>query len=403
MWAMARSHSRLDAKLALSIAAMVLTACPVAPRPETDSVAQAEPAPAAPADPTPPAQSPEGTDAKAGTVTAPVETPSPGARMEDENNSIAVFQAAAPATVFVTNKQIVRDRWSMRALEVPAGTGSGFIWDSEGHVVTNAHVVANGRAFEVTDHEGRSFPATPVGVDPNHDIAVLKISPPEGGLTAIRLPPEDYDLAVGQKTLAIGNPFGLDHTLTVGVISALGREITGYGGVTIRDMIQTDASINPGNSGGPLLNSAGELIGMNTMIFSKSGSSAGIGFAVPVTEVRRNVTDIIKYGAPVRAGIGIIRAPDELARANGIKGVVVDSIVPDSPAASAGLEGIRRLRTGNYVGDIIVGIEEMSVTKWDDLYKVLDTKRPGDSVTLTVDRDGEKRDVRVTLIELESR
>lgn len=406
MWAMAppTSRRRLPPSLAC-LAGLLLTACPMAPRPDVGPATKAAPASPATGKPAPDlgTRPPSEVEVEPPAVTAAVETPSPGARIEDENNSIAVFRAAGPATVFVTNKQLVRDRWSMRALEVPAGTGSGFVWDAQGHVVTNAHVVANGRAFEVTDHEGRAFPAKLVGVDPNHDIAVLEITPPEAGLTAIRLPPEDYVLEVGQKTLAIGNPFGLDHTLTVGVISALGREIPGYGGVTIRDMIQTDASINPGNSGGPLLNSAGELIGMNTLIYSKSGSSAGIGFAVPVTEVRRNVTEIIKFGAPVRAGIGIVRAPDELARANGIKGVVIDSIVPGSPAAGAGLEGIRRLRQGNFVGDVIVGIERGPVQKWDDLYKVLDTKRPGDSVTLTVERDGAQREVRVTLVELEPR
>jgi S1-C subfamily serine protease len=377
-----------------------LTGCPVAPQP-APSVAQTQP------DPTPvqpPAPEPiADVGGTAGPVTEAVLPPSPGARIEDEENSISVFRAAAPATVFVTNKKIVRDRWSMRALEVPAGTGSGFIWDTQGHIVTNAHVVAGGRSFEISDYLGKSFPATPVGVDPQHDIAVLKIDAPEDELTAMRVPPEDYTLEVGQKTLAIGNPFGLDHTLTVGVISALGREITGYGGVTIRGMIQTDASINPGNSGGPLLNSQGELIGMNTMIYSKTGSSAGIGFAVPVTEIRRVVTEIIEYGRPIRAGLGIMRAPDQLARANRIKGVVVDQVVPDSPAAAAGLQGIQRSRQGDFVGDVITGIDGQTVEKWDDLYKVLDTKRPGDSVTLSIERGGSTRELKVTLIELKPR
>jgi S1-C subfamily serine protease len=329
-----------------------------------------------------------------------VARPSAGARTEDEQNSIDVFHAVAPATVFVTNKQIVRDRWSARALEVPAGTGSGFIWDAKGHVVTNAHVVANGRSFEVTDHQGKAWPARLVGVDPAHDIAVLAIDVPEGTFTAVRLPPEDHVLAVGQKTLAIGNPFGLDHTLTIGIVSALGREIVGFGGLTIRGMIQTDASINPGNSGGPLLDSAGQLIGMNTMIFSKSGTSAGIGFAVPVSEIRRLVPDLIQYGQPRRAGLGISIAPDELTRRNGIEGVVILEAAAGSPAAKAGLIGIRKTQAGVWVGDIIVGIDGERVGRWDDLYKVLDARRPGDVVELTVERDGDRRQVEVKLTEL---
>ena len=395
-----RTHARWATTLGVLLAGGLI-ACPAAPPRTTEEIPRtpAEPGPAE-AVPDPAPVPPDDVREEPVKVTQAVPPPSPGARIEDEQNSISVFRAAAPATVYVTNKQIVRDRWSMKALEVPAGTGSGFIWDTKGHVVTNAHVVANGRSFEITDKAGKSYPAKLVGGDPNHDIAVLKVDLPPDQLTAIRLPPAEYEPEVGQKTLAIGNPFGLDQTLTVGVISALGREITGYGGVTIAGMIQTDASINPGNSGGPLLNSSGELIGMNTMIYSKTGSSAGIGFAVPVSEIRRIVPQIIEHGAPIRAGLGIVRAPDELARANRIVGVVVERVVPNSPAARAGIEGIRQTRAGRYVGDVIVGIDGLEVKKWDDLYKVLDSKRPGDKVALRVDRDGATREVPVELYEL---
>ncbi|HGG56165.1 MAG TPA: trypsin-like serine protease, partial [Nannocystis exedens] len=196
---------------------------------------------------------------------APVHGLSSGARLEDERNTIAVFEAAAAATVYVTQKRIVRDL-NMRALEVPTGSGTGFLWDTEGHVVTNYHVIDTGRArgsFAVTLHNQRTYDAVLVGGEPKRDIAVLKIDAPAAELRAIRVLPAGGSIDVGQKTIAIGNPFGLDHTLTTGVVSAKGREVVGYGGITIRDMIQTDASINPGNSGGPLLDSSGRLIGMN--------------------------------------------------------------------------------------------------------------------------------------------
>jgi len=321
-------------------------------------------------------------------------------RTEDENNTIAVFREAAPATVFVTQKKLVRRRWSMDATEVPAGTGTGFIWNRQGHIVTNFHVVAGGQTFEVMLQDGSSHPARFVGGDPTKDIAVLKLEVPPTSLSPIKIPPHGSELLVGQKALAIGNPFGLDHTLTTGVISALGREIVGFGGVTIRDMIQTDASINPGNSGGPLLNSAGTLIGMNTMIYSPSGSSAGIGLAVPVSIIRRVVPQIITYGKPRRAGLGIDRVPDALAHRNGIEGVVIRSVVPRGPAHAAGLRGLRRTRRGSRVGDVIVGINGKAVRDFDDLFGELDRQQPGDEVMLRIRRGDSIREIRVRLSEL---
>jgi len=328
----------------------------------------------------------------------PLVTPLPsGAYEAYEQNTIDVFEASAPAVVFVTQKKIVRDRWSREPLEIPAGTGTGFVWDTEGHVVTNAHVIAGGQSLEVKTLDGKTFPARVRGIDPFKDIAVLRIEAPAGSLTAVRLPPADEKLRVGQKAIAIGNPFGLDHTLTVGVVSALGREVKGFGGVTIPGVIQTDASINPGNSGGPLLDARGRLIGVNTMIYSQTGQSSGIGFAVPINTVRSSVEQIIQYGQPVRAGLGIYRVEDEIARANGIRGVVIEAVQPGSAAAKAGLKGLVRTRTGRALGDVIVGIDDAPVTDWDSLFKVLDKRSPGDVVRLKVRRNDTVRELEVEL------
>ena len=324
--------------------------------------------------------------------TPPVERPGPGAGIEDERNTIGVFEAAAPATVFVTQSQLVRNRFTSRVDQIPAGTGTGFVWDLEGHVVTNFHVVAKGDSFAVTMLDGATLSAKLVGGDAKRDIAVLRLDPAElrgRELTAVRLPSAEQDLVVGQKALAIGNPFGFDHTLTTGVISALEREVAGYGGVTIRNMIQTDASINPGNSGGPLLDSAGQLIGMNTMIFSKSGSSAGIGFALPISTIRRLVPQIIQYGHPRRAGLGIEYVPDSIAARAGIRGVIIEGVVAGGPAARAGLRGLFRSGAQVKLGDVIVGIDAASVRNYDDLFNALDEHEPGEGVTVKVRRGGE--------------
>jgi S1-C subfamily serine protease len=330
----------------------------------------------------------------------PVTPPSPTARTEDERNSVDVFRAMAPATVFVTQNQLVLDRYSMRATEVSTGTGTGFLWDTEGHVVTNYHVVDGARSLSVTLHDQSVWPAQLVGGDPRKDVAVLKIEAPASQLVAVALPPPGYELEVGQKTLAIGNPFGLDHTLTTGVVSALGREIVGYGNVTIKGMIQTDASINPGNSGGPLLDSAGRLIGMNTMIYSQAGQSAGIGFAVPYTIVQRVVEQIVAKGTVTQLGIGIEIVDDRVARRSGIEGVAVLQVRPGSPAADVGLRGLKMTPRGALVGDVIVAVDGDAIRNWDDLYNAFDPHRPGDRVTLGVLRDGARVDVEVPLVAL---
>ncbi|MEM6990221.1 MAG: trypsin-like peptidase domain-containing protein [Myxococcota bacterium] len=327
-------------------------------------------------------------------------------RTDDEQNSVDVFGAAAPATVFVTQKAIVED-YSMRASEVSAGTGSGFIWDAKGHIVTNCHVVMKDCAagikapkLSVTLYDHSVLDAEVVGVDPTKDIAVLKIDP-KTTLVPMRRPPKGYSLNVGQKAIAIGNPFGLDHTLTVGVVSAMGREVKGIGSVTIKDMVQTDAAINPGNSGGPLMDSSGQLLGMNTMIFSRSGSSAGIGFAVPYMSIERVVPQIIKHGKPKRVGLGIGIFGDEMSRRFGVDGVAVQTVPRETPAFKGGLrppvQGGKDIQL-----DFIVGIDSTRIKSFDDLYNALDGKKAGDKIKLSIMRLPKKEvfDAEIELIDL---
>jgi S1-C subfamily serine protease len=336
---------------------------------------------------------------------APVPPPQPLAanyRTEDEKNSIEVFRFAAASTVFVTQKRLVVDYFGGRAAEVPSGSGSGFIWDKLGHVVTNFHVIQNAQTLTVTLHDHRVFEAKVRGVEPRKDIAVLAIENPPPDLIPIRVRNPAGTLDVGQKTIAIGNPFGLDQTLTTGVVSALGREVDGIGGVTIRDMVQTDAAINPGNSGGPLLDSSGHLIGMNTMIFSRSGASAGIGFAVPVSSIARVVPQIIATGHAEQVGLGVqIDPAQRLERRLGLKGVVVLRVIPDTPAAAAGLKGISQSLAGIALGDVIVALNERPITNYDDLYNTLDGHKPGDRVMVTVMRDGKPVRIELNLVSLQ--
>jgi S1-C subfamily serine protease len=338
----------------------------------------------------------------AATTPTPVAPLSSAYRIEDERNSIDVFRNVAPSTVYVTQKKVVVDYFAGTSSEVPAGSGSGFIWDRQGHVVSNFHVVKGAQSLSVTLHDHRTFEAEVVGVEPRKDIAVLRLIAAPADLVPIALQPSGQALEVGQKTIAIGNPFGLDQTLTTGVVSALGREVKGIGGVTIRDMVQTDAAINPGNSGGPLLDSAGQLIGMNTMIYSASGSSAGIGFAVPVSAIRRVVPQIISTGRAEQVGLGVqIDPAQRLERRLGLRGVVILRVIDGSPAAQAGLRGIQQSARGIQLGDVIVAINEDQVANYDDLYNALDRYVPGARVTITVVRPEGKRQVQLELIRLQ--
>ncbi|XYI03854.1 S1C family serine protease [Sorangium sp. So ce1128] len=381
-----RSHARLCAFIAVAALAAA-SGCKERPSPGGPPSPSATKVPEAPA--TPPTIE---------TMPPPVPPPSKGALIEDERNTISVFREVAPATVFVTQKRLVVDRFWGTAVEVPAGSGSGFVWDADGHIVTNFHVVDSAQSLVVRLQGEKTFPAKLIGVEPRKDIAVLKIEAPKDMLKPIQVAPLREPLEVGQKAIAIGNPFGLDHTLTTGIISALGRQVEGAGGVTIRDMIQTDAAINPGNSGGPLLDSSGHLIGMNTMIFSKSGTSAGIGFAVPSTTIARIVPQIIKTGKAETVGLGIQLDPaHRLERRNGIRGVIVMGVIPGGPADKAGLRGLSEGDRGLVLGDVIVGIDGTQVDDYDALYNALDAKKPGDKVKVDLLRNGQKTTVEVAV------
>ncbi|MCL2724207.1 MAG: trypsin-like peptidase domain-containing protein [Polyangiaceae bacterium] len=341
----------------------------------------------------------QGVPTTSASVLPPVPPLSTAARTEDERNTIGVFRAVSPSTVFVTQTRVVED-FFQGALEIPAGSGSGFVWDTEGTIVTNFHVVDGAQSITVTLHDQQIFEAKLIGAEPRKDIAVLKINAPAKLLVPIVLAKAN-ELEVGQKTIAIGNPFGLDHTLTTGIVSALGRQVQGAGGVTIRDMIQTDAAINPGNSGGPLLDSQGQLIGMNTMIFSKSGASAGIGFAVPVSTITRIVPQILKTGRAEQVGLGIVTDPlQKIERRLGMKGVVVYQVAPGTPAAQAGLRGLTRTRQGILIGDVIVGVDDKRIGDFDDLYTVLDDHKPDDVIKVRVQRGTDILDVDMKVIVL---
>ncbi len=321
--------------------------------------------------------------------------------LPDEQNTIDIFDKVSPSVVFVTNIATGRN-FFMDEFAIPQGSGSGFIWDDQGYIVTNYHVVHGGDTFLVTLKDHTELRAEIVGVEPRKDIAVLKV---EGALEKMKpiARGSSKTLRVGQKTIAIGNPFGLDNTITTGIVSALGRRVRGVGGVTIRDMIQTDAAINPGNSGGPLLDSEGRLIGMNTMIYSRSGSSSGIGFAVPVSFVNRIVPQLIAFGKVVQPGFGIyiLTERQKYSLLRDVDGVVIREVQPGSPAAKAGLRGIRRDYRGRMVmGDIIVGINRHKVRNYDDLYNTLDKFKVGTKVTVRLIRDGKKVSRKVKLINI---
>ena len=318
----------------------------------------------------------------------------------DEQQTIGIFQHASPSVVYITTVQHVRDFFSRNVMRVPQGTGSGFVWDEHGHIVTNFHVIQGAQEALVTLADQRSFPASLVGASPDHDLAVLHIDMPADGPRALPIG-TSADLQVGQNVYAIGNPFGLDHTLTTGVISALNRSIDDENGGTRENLIQTDAAINPGNSGGPLIDSSGRLIGINAMIYSPSGAYAGVGFAVPVDTVNRVVPKLISEGDYVRPTIGITARDDisrRLLQNVSYVGIVVLQVVSGSPAERAGLKPARS-NGGRSVtlGDVIVAIDGKPVKGMNELISVLDKHEFGDKVTLTVRRGQESRDVPLTL------
>jgi len=318
----------------------------------------------------------------------------------EEQTNVSLFRRASPSVVNICTKAAVARRSGAVTLDleaIPTGAGSGFLWDAQGHVVTNFHVIREADAAQVTLGDGTVWDAELVGTAPEYDVAVLRIQAPAAELTPLAIG-RSRDLAVGQKVYAIGNPFGLDHTLTTGIISGLGRQIESLSGQPIEDVIQTDAAINPGNSGGPLLDSQGQLIGMNTAIFSPSGASAGVGFAIPVDTVRGVVPDLIRFGKLERPGLGVTLAPADISQRIGIEGVLILRVAEGSPAAESRLQPTRYDERGNLqLGDIVVNIDGERIRESTELVNRLRNRKVGDVVTLGIRRGGEIIRVEVRL------
>jgi S1-C subfamily serine protease len=318
----------------------------------------------------------------------------------DEAATIEIFENAARSVAFITSVAFEPTLFGLDVTTTRRGTGSGFVWDQNGHIVTNYHVVHGAGTnviFEVTLADATTAQGRLIGISPENDLAVLRISASASRLHPIAIG-TSADLRVGQKVFAIGNPFGLDQTLTTGVVSALGRQIPTLNNGRIKDVIQTDAAINPGNSGGPLLDSAARLIGVNTAIFSPTGASAGIGFAIPVDTVNRVVPELIAHGRVVRPQLGIALAHDNVTRRLGVTGVLIINVEQGSAAAQAGLRGTRQDRQGRLVlGDIIVAVDDMPVRTVDDLLTIMGDYKVGDTVRVEFIRAGERQTVEATL------
>jgi S1-C subfamily serine protease len=323
---------------------------------------------------------------------------------EDEKNNIAVYEKVADGVVNVTSTAIQMD-FFFNAFPTQ-GSGSGSIIDTKGHILTNHHVVANAQKLEVTLADGSKWPAKLIGSDPDNDLAVIKIEAPREKLKVVPMG-DSKSLRIGQKVLAIGNPFGLQRTLTTGIVSSLGRTIRSEVGTLIEDVIQTDAAINPGNSGGPLLNSDGEIVGINSAIISPSGGSVGIGFAIPVNAAKRVVPELISKGFVTYPYIGatIQSLIPEMAKYLKLKierGAMISEVVKGGPADKAGLKGgNQKVQVGNMIvlvgGDIVVKADQKEVKTNDELIHYIREKKPGDTILLKVFRKGNFEDVKVTL------
>jgi S1-C subfamily serine protease len=320
-----------------------------------------------------------------------------GELFTDEKSTISLFKQASPSVVHITTITVQRDFFSLNLYQIPEGTGSGFVWDTNGDIITNFHVIQNADAAQVTLADQSAWKARRVGVAPDKDLAVLRIDAPATRLRPIPLG-TSKDLQVGQRVFAIGNPFGLDQSLTTGVISALGREIESVTRRPIQGVIQTDAAINPGNSGGPLLDSAGRLIGVNTAIYSPSGASAGIGFAIPVDTVNRIVPELIRYGKVIRPGLGIQIAEEQIAERLGVVGVLVVDVVTGGAAAKVGIRPTRREASGRVrLGDVITAVDGKRTESPNELFLTLEKYRVGDTVNVTLLRDGKTVQTKITL------
>lgn len=318
----------------------------------------------------------------------------PNGLNESELKVISIFENAAPSAVFITTSSFQQSYWTFDLTEIPKGSGTGFMWDNEGHIVTNFHVLEGGQKFNVTLADQSAYQAEVIGFEKSKDLAVLKIKAPKEKLKG--LPKAiSSNLHVGQSVYAIGNPFGFDQTLTTGVISALGREITAANGRKIYDVIQTDAAINPGNSGGPLLNSSGQLIGVNTAIYSPTGSYSGIGFSIPADVVNKVVPQLIKYGQVLRPIMGVRLIDD---RAFYEKGAMIGNVSEGGPAAKAGLMGLQRTQRGQILpGDIIIGIDDNKIESRLELEEALERYQPNDVISIKYLRNGKTYEVNLTL------
>ena len=304
----------------------------------------------------------------------------------DEKATIELFKQSSRSVVHITTLALARD-YEFNLFETSQGSGSGFIWDEKGHIVTNFHVAQNANQWKVTLADQTTWDAVPIGGWPDVDLAVLRIDVPPEQIQPL-LVGTSADLEVGQKVFAIGNPFGLDQTLTTGIISGLGRRLPSLTGRDIEGVIQTDAAINPGNSGGPLLDSRGRLIGMNTAIASPSGASAGVGFAIPVDTIQRVVPQLLRYGKVVRPVLGAEYFPDTNTRRLRLRGVLIGTVTPGGPADRAGLQPTRRAATGEILlGDLIVGVDGQRVDGVEEFFAILERHEPGDKVTLSIVRN----------------
>ena len=320
-----------------------------------------------------------------------------GELLADEKSTIALFRQASPSVVNITAIGVERDLFTLNLYQIPQGTGSGFVWDTNGDIITNFHVIQNADAAQVTLADQSNWKARVVGVAPDKDLAVLRIDAPGNRLRPIPIG-TSKDLQVGQSVFAIGNPFGLDQTLTTGIISALNREIESVTRRPIQGVIQSDAAINPGNSGGPLLDSAGRLIGVNTAIYSPSGASAGIGFAIPVDTVNRIVPELIRSGKVTRPGLGVQIADEQIAQRLGVTGILVVDVAKGSAAAKAGIQPTRRDGEGRLrLGDIITAVDSKKVESPNDLYLLLEKYKIGDAVNISILRNGKTVQAKVAL------
>jgi len=311
--------------------------------------------------------------------------------------NIRLFENAAPSVCFITTSNVRMDVFTRNVTEIPRGNGSGFVWDNEGHIITNYHVIQGADRATVTLGDRTTWDAKLVGKAPEKDLAVLRIDAPARQLIPIPVGTSD-NLRVGQSVYAIGNPFGLDQTLTTGIVSALGREIESVAGIPIRDVIQTDAAINPGNSGGPLLDSSGRLIGVNTAIYSPSGASAGIGFTIPVDVVSWVVPELIEFGMVKRPSLGVDLARPQIVARLGLEGALIIDVQEGGAAERAGVRPTMRDRRGAIrLGDIIIGMGNEKISGNNDLLLALEKYEPGEEVELRLLRDEEEISLRVTL------